>query len=235
MTTSVGASSPGGLQASLAAAAPVVVPSLLLCDFGNLAAEMRRLEQSGVKALHLDVMDGHFVPNISYGPPIVAAVRNASSLPLDCHLMISEPARYVEDFRRAGADSMTVHIEAVPDPRAVLNQIRSLGSLAGLALNPDTPLEAITPFFDACDLILVMSVHPGFGGQKFEPVALEKLRQLRKIAPPGLLFEVDGGVNKSTIQSCAAAGANMFVVGSAIFGTSDHAKSVRELTQSARV
>lgn len=223
------------IRARLAAQAPVVLPSLLLCDFGRLDEEIQAVEQAGVKALHLDVMDGHFVPNITYGPTIVQAARKATQLPLDCHLMISEPGRYVTDFRAAGADSMTIHIEAVPHPVAVLQQIRECGALAGLAINPGTPLDSITDFLDHCDLILVMSVQPGFGGQKFQTVALEKLRQLRKLVPPGVLLQVDGGVNASTIQSCAAAGAQLFVVGSAIFGQPDYAESVHRLEQCARV
>jgi ribulose-phosphate 3-epimerase len=231
----VRASSPDALRSELAAAAPVVLPSLLLCDFGNFASEIRKLEEAGVKALHLDVMDGHFVPNLTYGPCIVETCRRSTDLPLDCHLMISEPERYIEDFCKAGASSMTIHIEAVPEPRPLLERIRSLGAMAGLALNPGTPLEAITEVLDACDLVLVMSVQPGFGGQKFQPIALEKLRKLRDMAPPGVLLEVDGGVNHSTIKSCAEAGARMFVVGSAIFGKPDYAASVHELDQLAHV
>ena len=233
--SSVGASSPYALRAELAAAAPIVLPSLLLCDFGRLADEIHGLEQAGVKALHLDVMDGHFVPNLSYGPLLVEACRRATDLPLECHLMISEPERYIDDFRNAGATSMTIHIEAVPEPRPVLERIRSLGAMAGLALNPGTPLERITGVLDACDLVLVMSVQPGFGGQKFQPVALEKLRRLHELAPAGLLLEVDGGVNESTIKSCAEAGAHLFVVGSAIFGSNDYSASVRQLSQLAHV
>ena len=233
--SSVGALSPDALRAELAAAAPVVLPSLLLCDFGNFAEEIRRLEQAGVKAFHLDVMDGRFVPNLTYGPCIVEACRRATDLPLDCHLMISEPERYIDDFRNAGADSMTIHIEAVPEPRALLERIRSLGAMAGLALNPGTPLEQITGVLDACDMVLVMSVQPGFGGQKFQPAVLEKVRRLRQLVPPGVLLEVDGGVNESTIKSCAEAGARMFVVGSAIFGAGDYAASVQHLGQLAHV
>ncbi len=180
-------------------------------------------------------MDGHFVPNLTYGPGIVEACRRATDLPLDCHLMISEPQRYIDDFRNAGADSLTIHIEAVPDPRPLLERIRSLRAMAGLAINPGTPLDDITGVLDACDLLLVMSVQPGFGGQKFQPVALEKLRRLREIAPSRVLLEVDGGVNEFTIKSCAEAGARMFVVGSAMFGADDYSSSFRQLSQLAHV
>lgn len=220
--------------AQLRQRAPVILPSLLLCDFGNLEREIAQLEQAGVKALHLDVMDGHFVPNLTYGLPIVAACRKLTSLPLDVHLMISQPERLIEQFAEAGADSLTIHIEAVPEPQALLERIRSLGPAAGLALNPATPLSAIESCLEACDLVLVMSVMPGFGGQAFQPVALDKLRQLRSRAPDSLLLEVDGGVNDKTIGGCAAAGADLFVVGSAIFQTSDYKASVEGLTRRAR-
>jgi ribulose-phosphate 3-epimerase len=215
----------------LRAAAPAVLPSLLMCDFGRLEEEVRRLEQAGIKALHLDVMDGHFVPNLSYGLPLVETFRRLTSLPLDVHLMISNPADYVDRYHDAGADVMTIHIEAAPDPRPLLEQIRKLGAGAGLSLNPPTPLSAIVPYLELCDVVLVMSVMPGFGGQKFDPVALEKLRALRELVGPETLLEVDGGVNEATIGACAAAGAELFVVGSAIFKSDDYAASARHLEQ----
>jgi ribulose-phosphate 3-epimerase len=213
-------------------AAPGVLPSLLLCDFGNLEREVRRLEEAGAPALHLDVMDGHFVPNLTYGMPIVETVRRLTRLPVDVHLMIASPERYLSQFYDAGADVITIHREAVDDPRPVLEDIRNLGAGAGLALNPATPLEEIEPALDLCDLVLVMSVPAGFGGQSFHPVALEKLRRLRDLAPH-VLLEVDGGVNLSTVTDCAAAGAQLFVVGSAIFRHDDYAVQVRRLTESA--
>jgi ribulose-phosphate 3-epimerase len=219
----------------LRTAAPVIVPSLLLCDFGNLAAEIGKLIEASVQALHLDVMDGHFVPNLSYGPPIVAAVRRLTSLPLDVHLMISEPARYVDQFREAGADNITIHVEAVEQPKSLLEHIRSLGATAGIALNPGTPVSAIADCLDSCDLVLTMSVMPGFGGQTFQDVALEKLRQLRTRVGPEVLLEIDGGVNDSTIGQCAEAGAHLFVVGSAIFGRPNYAQSVANLTRLAQL
>ena len=209
-----------------------MLPSLLLCDFARLADEVARLEDAGVEALHLDVMDGHFVPNLTYGPPIVAAVRSCTDLPLDVHLMISNPGDYLDEFRDAGADSLTIHIEAVPEPGRVLDRIRALGAISGLALNPPTPLSAVEPYLAACDLLLVMSVMPGFGGHEFDPVALEKLRALRSApAAAHLLLEVDGGVNESTIGNSADAGATLFVVGSAIFKQPDYCQAVNRLRQ----
>ena len=219
---------------ALRQAGPVILPSLLLCDFARLADEVGRLEQAGVQSLHLDVMDGHFVPNLTYGPPIVAAIRSCTDLPLDVHLMIANPQKYLGEFRDAGADSISIHIEAVPDPRPVLKEIRDLGAAAGLAFNPPTPLSAVQPYFSDCDVLLVMSVMPGFGGQVFDPIALEKLRAVRSTnAAKDLLLEVDGGVNGDTIGSCAEAGAALFVVGSAIFRQPDYQEAVARLTQQA--
>ena len=202
---------------------------MLLCDFGNLEKEVERLHDAGVESLHLDVMDGQFVDNLTYGLPIVEAFRRLTDLPLDVHLMISRPAAYVERFADAGADSLTIHIEAEPQPGPLLAEMRGLGVGVGLALNPKTPVSRIEPYLADCDLVLVMSVEPGFGGQKFEPVALEKLRHLRTIAPESLVLEVDGGVNETTIAGCAEAGAQMFVTGSAIFKQSDYTESVARL------
>jgi ribulose-phosphate 3-epimerase len=221
------------LKAALRKASPGILPSLLACDFAHLEQEVHRVEAAEVPALHLDVMDGHFVPNLSIGVPIVEAVRRITDLPLDVHLMISEPARYIEAFRRAGADSMTIHIEAVADPRPVLHKIRSLGALAGLALNPPTALSAIDSSLPHCDLVLVMSVMPGFGGQKFEDVALSKLRDLAGRPDCDALLEVDGGVGLETIGSCAEAGAELFVAGTAIFKTDDYAGTIHRLRSEA--
>lgn len=216
------------------AAAPLVLPSLLLCDFGNLEREIGRLADAGVQALHLDVMDGRFVPNFTYGMPIVAAVRRLTGMFLDVHLMIEQPERYVDAFVDAGADLLTLHAEALADPRAVLTHLRRNGVGTGLALNPSTPLEQIEPALDLCDLVLVMSVDAGFGGQTFNSVALEKLHRLSSVAPE-VIREVDGGINRSTIRDCAVAGASWFVVGSAIFRQSDYGPVVRELTEQASV
>jgi ribulose-phosphate 3-epimerase len=206
---------------------------MLLCNFGNLEDEIRPLESAGAAALHLDVMDGHFVPNLTYGMPIVAACHQLTDLVLDVHLMIQEPERYIEQFGAAGASCLTIHVEAVPNPRTLLERIRSLDAAAGLALNPETPLSAVADCLDACDLVLPMSVSPGFGGQAFNPVALAKLRELRRLGGPNLLLEVDGGINHSTVRSCAEAGATLFVVGSAIFGSGDYSQSIDQLLRLA--
>ena len=222
------------LFSALRARAPVVVPSLLLCDFAHLGDEVHKLEEAGVHSFHLDVMDGHFVPNISYGLPIVEAVRRETDLPIEAHLMISDPERYVEQFVAAGADAVTFHVEAVDDPRPILKRLQSLGAIAGLACKPDTPLSAITPYLDACDLILPMSVQPGFGGQSFQNVALEKLQYLRTRVGPDVFLEVDGGVNAGTIGQCTASGAQLCVVGSAIFDTPNYTETVATLARLAQ-
>ncbi|MGA2035274.1 MAG: ribulose-phosphate 3-epimerase [Thermoguttaceae bacterium] len=220
--------------AQLRAHAPVIGPSLLACDFSQLGNEVRRLEQAGARMLHLDIMDGHFVPNLSFGIPIVEAVRRVTRLPLDVHLMISEPGRYVEQFRHAGADLLTFHIEVVAEPRPLLRRIRALGAAAGISLNPDTPLETIEGCLPECDLVLVMSVYPGFGGQQFHPIALEKLRRLRTVDRAELLLSVDGGVNAETIGPCAEAGADLFITGVALFSHDDYRQAITQFTNLAR-
>lgn len=220
--------------AELHEAVPLVEPSLLASDFANLEREVHRLSEAGARSLHLDVMDGHFVPNLSFGVPIVEAVRRVSDLVLDVHLMISQPARYLEAFREAGADLITVHVEAEGDPAALLDRIRELGAGAGITLNPETPVETIEPYLEQCDLVLVMSVEPGFGGQAFRPVALEKLRRLRSKSGDGMLLSVDGGVNPETIGACSRAGADLFVVGTALLSNNDYGKRFRQLMTLAK-
>jgi ribulose-phosphate 3-epimerase len=222
------------LARQLRSTPPAIMASLLLCDFGNLEREVKAVEEAGVAAMHLDVMDGHFVPNLTYGMTIVEAVRRITELPIDVHLMIDNPAEYVADFRQAGADSMTIHAEAVRDPRPVLEKIHSLGASAGLALNPPTPLSAIEASLPECDVVLVMSVMPGFGGQKFDDVALDKLRTLKARSDVQALLEVDGGVALDTIGRCARAGAELFVTGSAIFRSDDYRAAVRGLRSAAQ-
>jgi len=208
---------------------PQIAPSLLLCDFTNLKREIEQLERAQIDILHLDVMDGHFVPTLTYGPPLVSAFRKLTDSVLDVHLMISNAGDSVGQYADAGADSLTIHVEAVDNPRQVLQQIRSLGVGMGIALNPSTPLSKIEDCLDLADLILVMSVHPGFGGQTFQPVALEKLRKLQTLVDPEVLLQVDGGVNERTIEDCVEAGAHLLVIGSAIFNASDYPTRVQEL------
>jgi ribulose-phosphate 3-epimerase len=221
------------LLARFAGSFPLIAPSLLKCDFGRMDREIERLESGGARLLHLDVMDGHFVPNLSYGALVIERLRELTELPFDAHLMISEPARYLDDFLVAGCNSLTVHLEAVPEPRLLLERIRQRGAIAGLAINPKTPVESLEPLLDACDQVLVMSVEPGFGGQKFIPSALDKLRWVQAHVEPGTLIGIDGGIGPGTIEQTAQAGANVFVVGSAIFGEADYGKAIAALTHEA--
>lgn len=211
----------------------VIAPSMLKCDFSQLLAEVRRLEAGGAEVLHWDVMDGHFVPNLSYGALVLERLRKATSLFFDAHLMISDPGKYLADYLNVGCDAITIHIEAVSDPRAILRQIRDAGRVAGLALNPDTPVSAIEPYLEDCGLVLVMSVQPGFGGQKFLPVALEKLRALAQRVRPGTVLSVDGGIGSETIAAAASAGARLFVAGSAIFDMADYRTALVDLRNKA--
>ena len=198
-----------------------IAPSILSADFGRLALEVAAAERAGADWIHVDVMDGRFVPNITMGPAIVKAVRAATKLPLDVHLMIVEPERYVGDFIAAGADWVTVHAEASPHLQRTLSVIRQLGAKAGVVLNPHTPVDVVRHVLDDADLVLVMSVNPGFGGQSFLPAVLPKLRQLRElIAEHGsaALVEIDGGITSETAGDAAASGAQVLVAGSAVFG-----------------
>ncbi len=208
---------------------------MLLCDFGNLEREIERLEEAGVEALHMDVMDGNFVPNMTYGMPIIEAVCRLTKMPIDVHLMIREPAKYAQAFTDAGADMITFHIEAQPEPTELLRSIRSQGVAAGLAINPSTSMESMLPFVSECDLVLIMSVEAGFGGQTFNPNALERLKQLRQQLGSQILLEVDGGVNTSTVGSCQQAGADLLVVGSAIFRENDYCQAMTNLHRAMQV
>jgi ribulose-phosphate 3-epimerase len=207
-----------------------VNPSLLAADFSSLERDIRALEQAGAEILHLDIMDGHFVPNLSFGVPVVEAIRRTTHLPLDVHLMLQNPEPYLPVFRKAGADFLSIHIEVVPDPRPMFDIIRKLGAIPGLASNPPTPVDAVLPFVNDCDLILTMSVMPGFGGQAFDPVALTKIRRIRSVADENKLISVDGGIGESTIAEVAAAGANLFVVGTALLGHPDIPAQFRSLS-----
>ena len=206
---------------------------MLKCDFGNLHREIELLEAAGAGVLHLDVMDGHFVPNLSYGPVVIERMRPLTALPFDAHLMIADPARYLDDYLRAGCNAITFHIEAVPDPVPLLRRIRRAGAAAGLALNPRTPVAALESALPDCDLVLVMSVEPGFGGQKFMPETLQKLQSLRQQINPGTVLAVDGGIDPTTIGRTSEAGADYFVVGSAIFEAADYRLAMEDLAARA--
>ena len=210
---------------------PLILPSILQCDYGNLEREIARLEEAGAKALHLDVMDGNFVPNLSFGFPVIESIRRRTSLPLDVHLMISNPEQYIQRYVEVGADLLTVHAEVLEDPRPVLEEIRSLGVGAGLAINPPTSLSTIAESLPYCDLVLVMSVMPGFGGQAFDNVAIEKIRELRADSTNNFILEIDGGVKSENIRDCVDAGVDFLVVGSAITGQEDYKVGLNELSQ----
>lgn len=219
------------------AAEPLIAPSILSADFGRLAEEVRAVEAAGADWIHVDVMDGRFVPNITIGPLIVRAVREATRLPIDVHLMIVEPERYVDEFREAGADWISVHVEAAPHLHRTLQRIRSLGAKAGVVLNPHTSEDEIRYVLGDLDLVLVMSVNPGFGGQSFIPSALPKLRALRAmIDREGLdvALEVDGGVAPATSGDVIGAGARVLVAGSAVFGAVKRGESLGEGERVAR-
>jgi len=214
----------------LAEQTPAILPSLLQCDFGHLADEVDRLKEAGVHTLHLDVMDGVFVPNFTYGMTIVKAIRSLTEMVVDVHLMMVEPEKYVSQFYDAGADIITIHAEAVDDARPVLDSIRSLGAGAGIAINPQTPVSAIADSLPHADMALVMSVNAGFGGQKFNDTVLTKLPEIRSL-PGGeeILLQMDGGVNSETIKKCTDAGAQLLVVGSAIFKQDSYSDAIESM------
>ena len=212
---------------------PAIAPSMLKCDFGNLHRELELLDAASAPVLHLDVMDAHFVPNLSYGPMVIEKMRPLTSTPFDAHLMVSDPTRFLDDYIQAGCEAITFHLEAVPDPTELLRTIRKKNVVAGLAINPETPFSAAEPFLPECDLFLVMSVHPGFGGQKFIPDVLSKVTQARAVGGPDLIISIDGGVGKSTIEACARAGTDVFVAGSSVFDESDYSAAIADLHQAA--
>lgn len=215
-----------------------IAPSILDSDLARLGDTLQALEAAGAEYIHLDVMDGNFVPNISIGVPVVASIRKATALPLDVHLMIDRPERYIQAFVDAGADILTIHYEATVHPHRALQQIREAGIRSGLALNPGTSVSAITDLLPYCDLVLIMSVNPGFGGQTFIPEAERRIREVRDLLGSndrGVLVEVDGGVNPSTIATVVNAGADVIVAGSAIFKHPDGVEqAVAELREAVR-
>ena len=209
-----------------------IAPSILSADFAALGRDIAAAERGGADLIHVDVMDGHFVPNITMGPPVVQAVKRVATRPLDVHLMIEDPDRYIEAFVKAGAHMVSVHLEAVPHLHRTLTYIRSLGALAGVVLNPSTPASTLEAIAGDLDFVVVMSVNPGFGGQKFIPQSLDKIRRVRAVlgaAGSSAPIEIDGGVDASNIESIAAAGATIFVAGNAIFGTPDAEAATRAL------
>lgn len=215
----------------------LIAPSILSADFARLGEEVRAVDQAGADVIHVDVMDGHFVPNITIGPLVVDAVRKVTDKPLDVHLMIENADAYIDGFAKAGADWVTVHVESCVHLHRSIARIKELGKKAGVVLNPATPVSAIEAIFEDVDLIMLMSVNPGFGGQSFIPSTLEKIRRLKKLLKSrGLCpdIEIDGGIDRHTIGGAARAGANVFVAGSAIYGCKEYSSIIAELKRLAR-
>ncbi len=211
-----------------------IAPSILSADFSRLGDEVRAVEKAGANVIHVDVMDGHFVPNITIGPLVVKGLRKLTSLPLDVHLMIENPERYIEVFAQAGSDWITIHAEVCPNLKRMIRRIRQLNVRPGIVLKPATPLKTLFPVLDDIDLVLIMSVNPGFGGQSFIPSTLKKIERFRKIVDQNrtpLEIEVDGGVKVENVREVSMAGADVFVVGTGIFKTENYEKTIRKLRQ----
>jgi ribulose-phosphate 3-epimerase len=213
----------------------MIAPSILAADFARLAEAADAVK--GADWLHVDVMDGHFVPNLTLGLPVVKAILNSTEIPVDCHLMIDDPDRWAVDYAEAGAYNVTVHVEAAADPVKIAHDLRAAGARAGLSIKPRTPFEPYVELLRHYDTLLVMSVEPGFGGQEFTPAVLDKVRKARRLVDAGelrVLIEIDGGINSDTIEQAAEAGVDCFVAGSAVYGAADAAKAVEALREQAR-
>jgi ribulose-phosphate 3-epimerase len=224
-----------GLKMRLPKAGTIeVVPSILSADFARLADEIAEITSAGISMVHLDVMDGHFVPNITIGPPVITKLRKVSDLVFDAHLMISEPAKYAEPFVKAGADHITFHIEVADDPLKLIDKLHDLGCSAGICLNPETPVEEIAAAAPHCDMVLVMTVHPGFGGQKFMPDAAEKVARIRDIVGPDIRIEVDGGIDPQTTPIVVSYGADTLVAGNAIFAQNDRVAAINAIRKACK-
>lgn len=207
---------------------PHIAPSILSADFARLGDEVRAVERGGANRIHVDVMDGHFVPNLSMGPIVVKALRPITKLPLEVHVMIADPMKYSPAFLKEGADTIIAHIEVLPDPKPWIDSIRKAGKKPGLAINPETPVDTVTPYLSLIDIVICMTVHPGFGGQSFLPASPERIRRLRQLIDqhnPKCELEVDGGVDLTTAKVCIDSGANVLVAGNAIFGHAEGAES----------
>ena len=210
-----------------------IAPSVLSADFGHLAQQLEMVSRAGADLIHLDVMDGHFVPNLTIGPAVVKSIRGVTDLPFDAHLMITDPLKYAPRFAEVGADNITFHAEVVSDSVSVAREIAGLGVSVGISINPETPVETIFDALEHIDLVLIMSVHPGFGGQAFMPEALEKIKILRRRMGPDQWLEIDGGINLQTIGQASSAGVNCFVAGAAIFGADDPARALQNMRATA--
>lgn len=212
----------------------LISPSILACDFGNVTLECQRAEEAGADMLHVDVMDGHFVPNISIGPQMTEVVNKAVNIPLDVHLMISEPLKYVEAFAKAGSDIITIHVECDSKITETLKKIKELGIKTGISLNPDTPFSAVKDYLDDVDMVLFMSVFPGFGGQKFMPEVLDKVKEAKQYFSENnyeIDIEIDGGINLETAKEAVAAGVNILVAGTAVYGHDNIEFAIEQMRQ----
>ena len=208
-----------------------IAPSILSADFANLASEIEEVEEAGVKMIHLDVMDGHFVPNITIGPGVVAKLRKCSKAVFDTHLMITDPQKYAPEFVKAGSNHITFHIEVVEEPTDFIKSLHDMGVTVGVTLNPETPVESIEKAAPLCEMVLVMTVHPGFGAQEFMDSAAQKCKRIREVVGPDVRIEVDGGINPDTAGRVVSYGADTLVAGHAIFSKSDRAKAIQQIKE----